>query len=261
MESNDRMMNQPGDAPITPEDDPGETQASGQEDLTLPPETGLSMRRRIYLWLGDVLLIGVLILGAYFRFFGIGWDEGSHMHPDERFMTMVGSSISPVRSLADYFNTASSSLNPHNVGYGFYVYGTLPLFIVRYAAEAFNQAGYGEIAMVGRALSGLFDLGTILLVFLIAARLFRSERMGLLGASFYAFAVLPIQLSHFFKEDTFLTFFTALTVYAAVRILPGQEDSQKNDRERPAGSGWGNYLFFGLAFSMALASKIRKSVV
>ena len=245
-------MNQPGEAP-TPSSQNQEILSAGQ---TVPAYQPDSLRKRIYQFLWDLLLLGILILGAYFRFFGIGWDEGSHMHPDERFMTMVGSAISPVSSLAQYFNTNASSLNPNNVGYGFYVYGTLPLFIVRYTAEAVNQAGYGEIAMVGRALSGLFDLGTVLLVFLIAARLFRNERMALLAASLYSFSVLPIQLSHFFKEDTFLAFFTALTVYAAVRILPKPEQDGAGLPARPGGFELGNYLFFGLAFSMALASKI-----
>ena len=109
MENNDSMINEPGDDPIIPMDSSSGMPADGLEDSAPQEERGLSMRRRVYLWLWDVLLIGVLILGAYFRFFGIGWDEGSHMHPDERFLTMVGSSIHSVNSLGDYFNTASSS--------------------------------------------------------------------------------------------------------------------------------------------------------
>ena len=39
---------------------------------------------------------------------------------------MVETAIEPVESLAQYFDTQNSTLNPHNRGYGFYVYGTLP---------------------------------------------------------------------------------------------------------------------------------------
>ena len=82
-------------------------------------------------WYAPVILIGVLLMAAYFRFTGLNWDDVFHLHPDERFLTMVETSISPVNNLWDYFNTATSTLNPNNNGYTFYVYGTLPLFVVR----------------------------------------------------------------------------------------------------------------------------------
>jgi hypothetical protein len=52
-----------------------------------------------YPWIWTVLLLGVLMLAAYFRFSGIDWDDDHHLHPDERFMTMVASSISSVDGL------------------------------------------------------------------------------------------------------------------------------------------------------------------
>jgi hypothetical protein len=45
-------------------------------------------------WLVDVLLILILLAGVYFRFTGVNWDDGTHLHPDERFLTMVESSLS-----------------------------------------------------------------------------------------------------------------------------------------------------------------------
>jgi YYY domain-containing protein len=216
-------------------------------------------REARYSWIWDVLLVLVLLIGAYFRFSGVNWDEGTHMHPDERFMTMVGSALSPVKSLGDYFDTEKSTLNPNNVGYGFYVYGTLPLFIVRYVAEAFKMAGYGEIALVGRQLSALFDLATAFIVFLITLRLFRKPPVAVLAAAFYALSVLPIQLSHFYKEDTFLAFFAALTVYFAVRIVPWDASDREDLKAGRFGGGWSgvvNYLMFGLSFGMAISSKI-----
>jgi len=72
-------------------------------------------------WVWDVLIIVVLLIGAYFRFTGLNWDANYHLHPDERFLTMVESAISPVENLSQYFDTANSSLNPNNRGYTFYV--------------------------------------------------------------------------------------------------------------------------------------------
>ncbi len=220
--------------------------------------------RSMLVW--DILLIGILLLGAIFRITGLEWDQGTHMHPDERFLTMVATSIQPVDSLSEYFDTAQSSLNPHNRGYGFYVYGTLPMFIVRYAGEWLSQVGYDEIDLVGRQLSAVFDLGTVLLVYLIAVRLYGRPRLALLASFFYACSVLPIQLSHFFKEDTFMTFFATLTAYFAVRLLPdGTGETPLSEAELVRGVDWVRtrwrevipYVLFGVALGMATASKIN----
>ena len=78
------------------------------------------------------LLALILIVGGYFRFLNINWDESYHLHPDERYLSMVLNSIRPVESIKDYFNTQTSSLNPNTHGYTFFVYGTFPLFLIRY---------------------------------------------------------------------------------------------------------------------------------
>ena len=73
-------------------------------------------------WLTGILLILILVAGAYLRFVGQDWDVEQHLHPDERFLTMVEASLLPVDSLGDYFDTANSTLNPANRGHSFFVY-------------------------------------------------------------------------------------------------------------------------------------------
>ncbi len=197
-------------------------------------------------WLTGILLILILLGGAYLRFVGQDWDVEQHLHPDERFLTMVESSLIPVNSLGDYFNTATSTLNPNNQGHNFFVYGTLPIFMVRYLAEALDSTGYGSVYLVGRTLSAVIDLLSVVLVFFIGTRLY-SRKVGIIGAAFSALAVLQIQQSHFFTVDTFITFFTLLTVYFSVEVL-----TAKNGRVDLA-----SYLLFGVALGMAVASKIN----
>ncbi|KKW00815.1 MAG: hypothetical protein UY33_C0004G0001, partial [Candidatus Amesbacteria bacterium GW2011_GWA1_48_9] len=36
-----------------------------------------------------LLLLLILILTAVSRLYGLDWDQGSGLHPDERFLTMV----------------------------------------------------------------------------------------------------------------------------------------------------------------------------
>src|SRR5450830_224459 len=110
-----------------------------------------------------VLFVVILLVGFLLRSYNLKWDMGTHLHPDERFLSMVETSIRPVSSLAEYFNTDTSTLNPHNQGYGFFVYGTLPVFLIRYIAELTQQTGYDTITLLGRQLSVLTELVTIFL--------------------------------------------------------------------------------------------------
>jgi YYY domain-containing protein len=175
-------------------------------------------RRTLRPWIFDILLVYVLLIGAYFRLVGIEWGEYQYLHPDERFLVWVGSDIAPVDSPSDYFDTPNSTLNPHNRGHGFYVYGTLPMFITRYVVEwVYGHSGFQEMTNVGRPLSALADLLTVLLVYSIAARVY-NKKVGLLASALSALAVLQIQQSHFFTMDTFINFFTQLAIYFAVRV-------------------------------------------
>ncbi len=186
------------------------------EDMNLAPieETHPKAKSFVY----EILLILILVVGAFLRLRGIDWGEYSFMHPDERFLVWVGTDISPVKSLGEYFDTANSSLNPNNRGHTFYVYGTLPMFLARYIVEAvYGHSGFVEMTNVGRPLSAAADLLLVFIVYLTGARLY-DKRVGLLAAAFSAMAVLQIQQSHFFTMDTFITFFTFLAFYYAARI-------------------------------------------
>src|SRR3990172_950446 len=201
-------------------------------------------------WMYNLLLVLVLLAAAYLRRVGLDWDEDQHLHPDERFLTGVVASLESVDSLGEYFDTANSSLNPNNRGHGFFVYGTLPIFIVRYVAEAVGTTGYDQIHLIGRALSALADLGVVALVYAIGARL-ADKRVGLLAAIFSTFAVIQIQQSHFWTVDNFVNIFTLLALFFAVRIASYGARTQEKTVFNP----W-DFVGFGLALGLALASKI-----
>jgi YYY domain-containing protein len=262
-----------------------------------------------FAWVSDLLLILILLAGLYLRATGLNWDQNQHLHPDERFLTMVTSSITlpgkdqaafgplptvqtqPWRAayqpdLPDctqwggYFDTACSPLNPHNRGYTFYVYGDLPVFITRFVGELAGKAGYDEIYMVGRQLSVLADLGTVLVVYLIAARLFRRRGLALLAAAFASFSVLPIQLAHYYTVETFTNFFGFLAFYFAARLIPRHGEDGDTFSTSPVEAEeaahapasvyaeslkhWRTvipYVLFGIALGMAVASKVNAAVL
>ncbi len=188
-----------------------------------------------------VLLGLILIAGGVLRFTGIDWDEGQHLHPDERFLTMVTDSLRWPTSLAQYFDTASNPLNPYNSGYGSYVYGLSPVIVAKALGELTGYSGYGGVYLAGRAMSGIMDLLSILLVFLIGRRLY-DRRVGLLGALLLSLSVLTIQNAHFYTVDPTMTFYVTLALYLAVRVAQG--------------GGWGSMVSLGVAFGLAVSAKI-----
>jgi YYY domain-containing protein len=207
------------------------------------------MQREKHPWIYDVLVIAVLAVAAFLRLSGADWGELQHQHPDELFLTGVLANLRahecmddsvPIDAcppeqqrwigLDDYFDTKTSTLNPHNRGFAFFVYGTLPMFIIRYTAELTGQTDYGQLKLLGRQFSALADLGTILLLYVIAARLY-NRRTALLAAAFSAFAAMQIQQSHFFTTDLFVNLFSFLAIYFAVGIVESREQRVENSEE------------------------------
>ncbi len=188
-----------------------------------------------------VAAFSLIALGVMLRFTGLNFDRGCHLHPDERFLTMVVTSIEWPESVAEYFSTETSPLNPVNKGHSFYVYGDLPVFAAKAIAQITGTDTYDGFTNTGRILSALADSATIALTFLIGSLLF-GYVTGLWAAAFYSLSVLPIQLSHFFTTDPFMNLFMAWSFYFLLRFSKSQ--------------GFGHALISGLLAGMALACKI-----
>jgi hypothetical protein len=159
----------------------------------------------------------ILLLSGFFRFFNLTWDSGFYLHPDERFLTMVGVAMQIPKTFADYLNPAISTMNPTNINYTFYVYGIFPLVLNKFLAIQLNSDTYGNYGVLGRSLSAFFDMITLIIVYKIG-RIFEREYnlkvpFALAAAFFYGIAVVPIQLAHYFTVDPYLTTFSTLTLY------------------------------------------------
>ena len=218
-----------------------------QQDSPIDQQEEIRLPKAKPSWKTVSLLMLIFLVGAFFRFYGLNWDNNFHQHPDERFMSMVAEQIRGVDGIRAYFDTLVSTLNP--LKHGSYTYGMLPLFITRMVAEWVDMTHYDSITLVGRALSGVFDLAAIFSLFLLAFRLY-NKKIALLTAALYAAAVLPIQLSHFFTVDSFATFFVVTSFYFLLLAIPlDQPDQKVSDL---------NYIYFGLfGFMVGMAGACK----
>ncbi|MEK7597240.1 MAG: hypothetical protein AAB441_01185 [Patescibacteria group bacterium] len=205
-----------------------------------------------------LITFAIILLAFFFRFNNLNWDENFHLHPDERFLTMVGTAMKLPTSMNQYFDQKTSLMNPINVGYPFFVYGRFPLILTKYLAVNFNLDNYNDFTILGRQLSAFFDLLTVIFIIKTTKLLIYKFREASFNKSqyisavpywagfFYAIAVLPIQLSHFFAVDTFLNFFMFGSFYFALRY------SMMGRKTPPL-----RYLIFSAVFfGLALACKV-----
>ncbi|MGH2442212.1 MAG: glycosyltransferase family 39 protein, partial [Chloroflexota bacterium] len=214
------------------------------------------------------LPVVILLVGAVFRFYNLNWDNGHTLHPDERFIYEVVSGangnppLSWPNSIQQFLDGrdprggmalhpgVGSPLNPHD-----FAYGSLPFYLLAFLAGIASFLGqhlgflsgwaaanaYGNLPMLGRALSGVLDLVSVALVFILGRRVF-GYWAGVVAMALTALTVLDIQLSHFYTVDTVLLPFVLLTLLAAVKMAssPGRRSA---------------YIWGGIVLGAALATK------
>ena len=181
------------------------------DHLTGSPALWRSGRRY---WL---LLFVILSIALGLRLYGINWDQGGLFHPDERAILMRVNDLdfpapSEVGNLVD---PEISPLNP-----GWFNYGSLPLYALGAVKAVLSPAtdlDLFDLRIPGRAVSALADTATVALIFLIGVRWF-SLRVGVVAALLAAFAVIHIQLSHFFAVDGVMTLFIVAGVFFSIRV-------------------------------------------
>jgi hypothetical protein len=205
-------------------------------------------------------LLGLVAFGGWLRFSNSNWDSGQHLHPDERYLTQVATSIRWPGSPGQYFDVHHSPLSPYTTEPGrSYLYGQLPLFAGKLFATAIGQDDYAHLNIAGRRLSALLDTGSIVLVFLLALVLFddlgRRIAVGgaLTAASLYTATVTVVQSAHFFTVESWLVFFSLLTVLLAAHAVRGSIHSGSRFRLI--------HVLIGISLGLTVACKVSGALV
>ncbi|MEM7116701.1 MAG: phospholipid carrier-dependent glycosyltransferase [Chloroflexota bacterium] len=226
-------------------------------------KTGPRYNLRMKVWEYGLLLL-ILAVGLALRWTGLDWDGYHHYHPDERYITWVATTIEWPNDLAVALSPTRSTFNPfywspeaESRGIAVlqdqprnFAYGHVPLYagvaatrlmewsrpflltifpsdwlLTRDVVNGIEAVEFRHLTAVSRALTGLIDVGTIWLIFLLGRRLYDTA-VGLLAAFFLAVNVMHIQLSHFFISDPYMTFFVVAAIYLLVAgLTKGREQS------------------------------------
>ncbi len=201
------------------------------------------MKKFLIPFLYILLIFG---LALFLRTYDINWDQGTHIHPDERFLTMVGVAMKIPTNFLTYLDPQKSLLNPTNINFSFFVYGIFPLIFTKIYAIIFNFDTYDKFNLLGRGISAIFDALTVLIIFKISF-LFKKKYhlptfFPYLAGFFYAIAVFPIQQSHFFTVDTFSNFFAFTSLSLAIDYWNKKKNS--------------TFILSSIFFGIALSCKI-----
>ncbi len=155
-------------------------------------------------------LVAILVFAFILRAWNLDWDNGTHLHPDERFWSDVAANVErpDTWDWGVVLDPDQSPLNPR-VHKPNYVYGTLPLWAseaaagilmtdnMSWAVAAMDSVGIDvardeprdvpigerlrfntgyDVDLIGRIMSALIDTATVGVVYLLAMQLSRRRR-------------------------------------------------------------------------------------
>jgi YYY domain-containing protein len=221
-----------------------------------PPSSLLTRARVIAL-----LPFLIVLIGLGMRLYGLDWDQGNFYHPDERsiylrvdcmYRTLTEASgwqscinrDFPVDepglpSIGTFFDADTSPLNPHWFPLGsILLYG---LLIARMGLGLFmDTVGLHDMAMAGRTITAFVDTGSVIMLLLLGRRLY-GRGVGLLASALGAFAVVNIQLAHFYRPEPFLVLLALTGFWYMHNVI---------ERGR-----WRDHLGLGIAIGLSFAVK------
>ena len=136
-----------------------------------------------------IILILIIVLGGFLRFYKLDWGEGLFAHPDEYHIVIsVNQLVFPTQ------------MHPH-----FFNYGTVIIYFDFFTKEFFQKFNLNPF-LIGRFYSAFFSTLTILSIYLIC-RFILDENRALIAAFLVAITPGLIQQAHFATPESALTFF------------------------------------------------------
>ena len=157
-------------------------------------------------------------MGAFIRFYNLGWGLPYPFHPDERNMAEAITRLE------------SNKLDPE-----FYAYGQFPLYLAYFTGTIFwslvkgkavESLSFTQATLALRFWSAFFSVMTLVVGYLIAKKLFEKEIYHFLSLILLVFTPGLIQIAHFGTTESILAFCFLAVVFFSLKIL--EKPSCKN---------------------------------
>ena len=188
-------------------------------------------------WVFILVVIAAAALGL--RMNGLDWDGGSFYHPDERSIYLRADCMYRVLTEAPGWDSCqnrdfpqdtpgfpgpgtlldkdTSPLNPH-----WFPLGSIIIYLlvgIRFLMEPFmDQVRLQDLASTGRALAAFADTVSVVLLFFLGRRLF-GQGAGLLAAALGALTVFNIQVTHFYRPESFVVLLALVAFWWMLNVL------------------------------------------
>lgn len=149
--------------------------------------------------LRSLAILGIIVLGAFLRFYKLDWAQGLFTHPDEyHIVGAVGQLSFP------------NQMNPH-----FFSYGTVTIYLIYFTQQLLNYLSTitnlhflnFSLFLIGRFYSALFSTITIFIAYKICANFFTKKAFVLTAAFLVAITPGLIQQAHFATPESAQIFF------------------------------------------------------
>lgn len=159
-----------------------------------------------------ILLLLLLVTGAFFRFYNLNWGAPFYFHPDER---NIANAVSAIQ--------IPSNLNPH-----FFAYGSLPIYSIAFLETGLsvlfkiNGNPFENAIVLSRFLSALFSTLLIPLSMVIAYTM-HGKKTSIITGIFVTTSIGLIQYAHFGTFEIWLTFFSTLLFFVSILYVHQQK--------------------------------------
>lgn len=158
-----------------------------------------------------LVLIIIIVIGAFLRFYKLDWANGLFTHPDEYHIVISVNQLS-----------FPNQMHPH-----LFFYGSATVYLIYFTQEIIKhllpvlspQFLVPSPFLIGRFYSALFSTLTILIVYKISTTLFRKKLFAFVAAFFVAITPGLIQQAHFATTESALIFFLFLCLLLIIKFL------------------------------------------
>lgn len=179
------------------------------------------VKQFLYSVLKNRIALLFILIGIFFRFYGIDWGEPFFFHPDERNIAFGVTNL--------HF---PDQLNPR-----FFAYGSLPIYVIYFLGLAWNvlesffradsvhdifSVSFEKAILVSRFCSAVLSSSLLLLLYFFCLRYYK-KIFALVVLFFSVVSVGFVQYSHFGTFEIWLTFFSFVLLYLILCYLDNKK--------------------------------------